>query len=101
MCGFFVMTQIYRTQEEIINLASDTGLGANASVSTTRLSDMRVAKFGTARRSEIIGFINASSGGSEDKWNDAWEEFLRAQSVANSKYVEEERGVFHRTATYP
>jgi len=92
---------IYNTQEEIINLAGDTGLGANASVSQSRLSDLRVAKFGTARRSEMIASINVMSGGDDIHYHDAWEEFLRNQSIDNSKYIEEERGIFHRTSTYP
>lgn len=91
------MTQIYRTQEEIINLETDVNLGA----APARLSDLRTAKFGTARRSEIIGYINATYGGTSRYWHDAWEGFLRDNSINDSKYIEEERGVFHRTSTYP
>jgi hypothetical protein len=99
--GAFFMANIYRTQEEIIRLGIDSGIGANASVSTSRLSDLRVAQLGTARRSEIIAYINSLSGGSETRWHDAWEEYLRSKSINDSKYVEEERGVFHKTSSYP
>lgn len=85
---------IYRTQEEINRLAIDTGNGANASISTNRLSDLRVAQFGTARRSEIAAQIGST------RWHDAWEAYLREQEVNNSKYIEEERSIFHRTKTY-
>jgi len=88
---------IYNTQEEIINLETDVNLGATPA----RLSDLRTAKFGTARRSEMIAAINVMSGGEAIHHHDAWEEFLRDNSINNSKYIEEERGVFHRTSTYP
>lgn len=87
--------RIYRTEEEIVNLQADTGTASNY------LSDQRTAKFGTARRSEHIAAINDLSGGSAIYWHDAWEEFLRDNSIDNSQYIEEERGVFHRTGTYP
>lgn len=84
---------IYRTEEEIVNIAAETGGGA-------RLSDVRTALFGSNRRSEIIAYINGVTGGNAIHWHDAWEEFLRSKSINNSQYVGEERGVFHRTGTY-
>lgn len=84
---------IYKTEQEIVNLATGNG-------NTQRLSDVRVAQFGSARRSEIIAWLNAQTGGSELPWHDAWEEFLRGESIANSKYIEEERAVFHKTGSY-
>lgn len=92
------MSNIYRTQEEITNLAADTGVGG----SIPRLSDLRTAKFGTARRSEHIAAIKslASTPGAEIYWHDTWEDYLRDKSINNSEYVEEERGIFHRTSSY-
>jgi len=90
------MANIYRTQEEIINLEADVTLGQTPA----RLSDLRASKFGSARRSEIIAWLNEQTGGTSTHWHDAWEEYLRSKSVDNSQYVEEERGVFHRTDTY-
>lgn len=93
------MTRIYRTEEEIINLAADVGATSNYQY----LSDMRVAKFGTNRRSEYIAAVNslASTPSSHIYHHDVQENFLRSQSVDNSQYIEEERGIFHDTATYP
>ena len=82
----------HRTQNEIIRLAIDT---ADATSSPKRLSDLRTALFGANRRTDIIKYLATGT-----RWHDAWEEYLRSKSIDNSKYVEEERDVFHQTSSY-
>jgi hypothetical protein len=90
---------IYRNEEEIVNLAADIGSTAKYNYK----SDMRTAKFGTNRRSEYIAAIDtlATTPSGKNYYHDVQENFLRDQSVNNSQYIEEERGIFHDTATYP
>ena len=82
----------HRTQDEIINIAIKT---ADATTGPKRLSDVRTALFGANRRTKILAYINNGT-----RWHDAWEKYLRSKSINNSKYVEEERDVFHKTSTY-
>ena len=82
----------HRTQNEIINIAIKT---ANAS-SSPRLSDVRTELFGSNRRTSILKYLGQNG----KRWHDAWESYLRSKSIDNSKYIEEERDVFHKTSTY-
>lgn len=82
----------HRTQDEIINIAIKTG---NTS-GRPRLSDVRTALFGSNRRTQILKYL----GQNVNRWHDAWEAYLRSKSINNSKYIEEERDVFHKTSTY-
>ena len=93
MRAFFII-MIYQTQEEI------TALQKATSTSSKYLSDQRVAKFGSNRRSKIIAWVADQNNDSQQKWHDGWEKFLRGQSINNSNYISEERGIFHKTTGY-
>lgn len=85
---------LYKTETEIVALQAATG---DASI---HLSDQRTAQFGSARRSDIIGWVADQNNDSQQRWHDGWEKFLRGQSINNSNYIEEERAVFHKTTGY-
>jgi len=89
--GFFMPN--HRTQNEIIRLAVDT---SDATQGPKRLSDVRTALFGSNRRTSILAYINTD----QTKPHDKWEKYLRSKSINNSKYINEEKDVFHQTSTY-
>jgi len=91
------MAYLYKTQEEITELSIKNG-------DTSRyLSDQRTALFGSNRRTDIIGYSAQQNSSTKEHqyYHDEWEEFLRSQSINNSKYIEEEKSVFHKISNYP
>lgn len=82
-----------RIQNEITRLAIDTQDATNG---PKRLSDLRTALFKSNRRTSILAYINTD----QTKPHDRWEKYLRSKSINNSKYIAEERDVFHQTSSY-
>jgi len=95
MRAFFIGNMpLYKREEEIVALQKATN------TTSKYLSDQRTAQFGSARRSEIVGWVADQNNDSQKKWHDGWEKYLRGKSVNNSKYIEEERAVFHKAVGY-